>query len=178
LIQQIDRQPAAAYEPRVRPGRSAFWCLRFSLSYREVAERGLWVDHVTIWRSRPALRPESCSDIYIRGSSRRAIVGASIKPTYGSKASGATCVGRRTPAAPPSTFSFRPSRTRPRAKRFQSQSAGVLCQVMLGISGERNHLQYPQGRPSRPGTPPIVPTCLSGYLVFNPWSARQDSSSV
>jgi transposase, IS6 family len=30
------------------------WYLRFSLSYREVeellAERGLWVDHVTVWR--------------------------------------------------------------------------------------------------------------------------------
>jgi transposase, IS6 family len=37
------------------------WYLRFSLSDREVeellAERGLWVDHVTVWRSRPALRP-------------------------------------------------------------------------------------------------------------------------
>jgi transposase, IS6 family len=37
------------------------WYLRFSLAYREVeellAERGLWVDHVTVWRSRPALRP-------------------------------------------------------------------------------------------------------------------------
>jgi transposase-like protein len=30
------------------------WNLRFSLSYREVeellAERGLWVDHVIVWR--------------------------------------------------------------------------------------------------------------------------------
>jgi len=30
------------------------WYLRFSLSYREVeellAERGLWVDHVIVWR--------------------------------------------------------------------------------------------------------------------------------
>ena len=33
------------------------WYLRFSLSYREVeellAERGLWVDHVTVWRRYP-----------------------------------------------------------------------------------------------------------------------------
>ena len=37
------------------------WYLRFSLSYRDVeellAERGLHADHVTVWRSRPALRP-------------------------------------------------------------------------------------------------------------------------
>jgi transposase-like protein len=37
------------------------WYLRFSLSYRDVeellAERGLHADHVTVWRSRPALHP-------------------------------------------------------------------------------------------------------------------------
>jgi hypothetical protein len=37
------------------------WYLRFSLSYRNVeellAERGLHADHVTVWRSRPTLRP-------------------------------------------------------------------------------------------------------------------------
>jgi transposase-like protein len=36
------------------------WYLRFSLSYRDVeellAERGLHADHVTVWRSRPAVR--------------------------------------------------------------------------------------------------------------------------
>ena len=38
------------------------WYLRFSLSYRDVeellAERGVHADHVTVWRSRPTLRPE------------------------------------------------------------------------------------------------------------------------
>ena len=37
------------------------WYLRFSLSYRDVeellAERGLSVDHVTVWRLGPAVRP-------------------------------------------------------------------------------------------------------------------------
>ena len=37
------------------------WYLRFSLSYRDVeellAERGLHVDRVTVWRSSTALRP-------------------------------------------------------------------------------------------------------------------------
>ena len=41
------------------------WYLRFSLSYRDVeellAERGLHADHVTVWRSRSALRPGSQS---------------------------------------------------------------------------------------------------------------------
>jgi len=35
------------------------WYLRFSLSYRDVeellAERGLRADHVTVWRSSPAV---------------------------------------------------------------------------------------------------------------------------
>jgi transposase-like protein len=43
------------------------WYLRFSLSYRDVeellAERGLHADHVTVWRSRPALRPGSSAPI-------------------------------------------------------------------------------------------------------------------
>src|ERR1700746_4194800 len=38
------------------------WYLRFSLSYREVeellAERGLWVDHVTVWRWVQRYAPE------------------------------------------------------------------------------------------------------------------------
>src|ERR1700730_13773843 len=38
------------------------WYLRFSLSYREVeellAERGLWVDHVTVWRGGQRYGPE------------------------------------------------------------------------------------------------------------------------
>jgi transposase-like protein len=37
------------------------WYLRFSLSYRGVeellAERGLSVDHVTVWRLSPTVRP-------------------------------------------------------------------------------------------------------------------------
>jgi hypothetical protein len=38
------------------------WYLRFSLSYRDVeellAERGLWVDHVTVWRWVQRYTPE------------------------------------------------------------------------------------------------------------------------
>ena len=43
------------------------WYLRFSLSYREVeellAERGLWVDHVTVWRWVQRYAP-NCSGAY------------------------------------------------------------------------------------------------------------------
>src|SRR5271165_2751678 len=92
------------------------WYLRFSLSYRDVeellAERGLHADHVTVWRWVQRYTPE-LSGVYAGTSSRRAIVGASTKPTYGSKASGATCIGRWTPPARPSTYTSRPSRTRP-----------------------------------------------------------------
>src|SRR6202795_4497715 len=60
-----------------------------------------------------SVTPRKWSGAYAGTSSRRAIVGASTKPTYGSKASGATCIGRWTPPARPSTFFSRPSRTRP-----------------------------------------------------------------
>jgi transposase, IS6 family len=43
------------------------WYLRFSLSYREVeellAERGLWVDHVTVWRWVQRYAPEGSGAI-------------------------------------------------------------------------------------------------------------------
>ena len=92
------------------------WYLRFSLSYREVeelrAERGLWVDHVTVWRWVQRYTPE------LQRRLRRR-----LKPTSDSwrvdetyiriKGSGATCIGRWTPPVRPSTFSSRPSRTRP-----------------------------------------------------------------
>src|SRR5271166_4516709 len=67
------------------------WYLRFSLSYREVeellAERGLLVDHVTVWRWVQRYAPESerrlrsrlkptndswrVDETYVRGQSRR-----------------------------------------------------------------------------------------------------------
>jgi hypothetical protein len=59
-----------------------------------------------------SVTPRKCSGVYASASSRRAIVGASTKPTSGSRASGATCIARWTPPARPSTFSSRPSRTR------------------------------------------------------------------
>src|ERR1700693_5529720 len=92
------------------------WYLRFSLSYREVeellAERCLLVDHVTVWRWVQRYTPELQRRLrrHLKPTSDS---WGSTKPTYGSKASGATCIGRWTPPARPSTVSSRPSRTRP-----------------------------------------------------------------
>jgi hypothetical protein len=104
------------------------WYLRFSLSYRDVeellAERGLHADHVTVWRwvQRYAPEMERC-------------LRSKLKPTNDSwrvdetyirvKGSGATSIVRWILPAQPSTFSSRPGRTRPRAKRLQSQSVGT-----------------------------------------------------
>jgi hypothetical protein len=91
------------------------WYLRFSLSYRR--SRSCSPSAVCGSTMSPSgvgssATPRSCSGVYAGTLSRRAIVGASTKPTYGSKASGATCIGRWTPLARPWTFSSRPSRTR------------------------------------------------------------------
>ena len=85
------------------------WYLRFSLSYRDVeellAERGLLVDHVTVWRwvqryapqiqrrLRPRLRPTN--------DSWRA-----DRPTFGLRASGSIYTGLSTPAVRRSTSFF------------------------------------------------------------------------
>jgi transposase-like protein len=71
------------------------WYLRFSLSYRDVeellAERGLHADHVTVWRWVQRYAPEMERRLRKRlrptNDSWRW-----MKPTYGSKASGATCI--------------------------------------------------------------------------------------
>src|SRR5208282_3776654 len=63
-----------------------------------------------------SVTPRKWNDVCARGSNRPTTVGGWTRPTYGSKASGATCTGRWTPPARPSTFSSRPSRTRPRSR--------------------------------------------------------------
>jgi transposase, IS6 family len=53
------------------------WYLRFSLSYRDVeellAERGLLVDHVTVWRC--SVTPRKWNDVCARDSNRPPTVG-------------------------------------------------------------------------------------------------------
>ena len=112
------------------------WYLRFSLSYRDVeellAERGLSVDHVTVWRWVQRYAPE------LERRLRR-----HLKPTNDSwrvdetyvrvKGNGCTCTGRWTPAVRRSTsFSAFPlvlvcvaHRRRLRSDSYDSQGPGV-----------------------------------------------------
>src|SRR6201993_3002355 len=87
--------------------------------------------------------PRSCSGVYAGTSSRRAIVGASTKPTYGSKASGATCIGRWTPPARPSTFSSRPSRTRPQQSASRAKALGQQNHPAPRVINTDGHAAYP-----------------------------------
>src|SRR3984957_6126872 len=97
------------------------WYLRFSLSYRDVeellVERGLSVDHVTVWRwvqryapeiqrrLRPRLRPTNDSWRWTR-------------PTSGSRASGCIYTGLSTPAVRRSTSFCRLNATQQRLSAF------------------------------------------------------------
>ena len=69
------------------------WYLRFSLSYRDVeellAERGLYADHVTVWRC-PGNGTTFALETQTDDRSWR--VDSDLHP--GSKASGATFIGR------------------------------------------------------------------------------------
>jgi hypothetical protein len=92
------------------------WYLRFSLSYRDVeellAERGLLVDHVTVWRWVQRYAPEM--ERRLRSRLKPTNDSWRVDETYiRSKASGATCIVRWILPARPSTFSSLPSRTRP-----------------------------------------------------------------
>src|SRR3954467_14187314 len=74
------------------------WYLRFSLSYRDLeellAERGISVDHVTLWRWVQRYAPELKRRLRKR-------LGAWTKRTCGSRASGATSTGLWIPRARP-----------------------------------------------------------------------------
>jgi transposase, IS6 family len=65
------------------------WYRRFSLSYREaeelLAERGLSVDHVTVWRWVQRYAQKFSADCE-RGSDRPTTVGGWMRPTSGLRA--------------------------------------------------------------------------------------------
>ena len=62
------------------------WYLRFSLSYRDVeellAERGLYADHVTVWRWANVTARKFSADCD-RASNRPTTVGGWMRPTSG-----------------------------------------------------------------------------------------------
>src|SRR6266480_2896929 len=63
------------------------WYLRFSLSYRDVeellAERGIAVDHVTLWRSRPEVRARNTTPLSAAGSGTSTRDSAGTRPGCG-----------------------------------------------------------------------------------------------
>src|SRR6202045_3702167 len=97
------------------------WYLRFSLSYRDVeellAERGLLVDHVTVWRW-CRVTPRKFSVDCDRGSDRPTTVGGRMRPTFGLRASGCIYTGLSTPAVRRSTSFCRLNATQQRLTAF------------------------------------------------------------
>ena len=97
------------------------WYLRFSLSYRDVegllAERGLLVDHVTVWRwvQRYALQIQRRLQ---PRSDRPTTVGGWMRPTFGLRASGCIYTGLSTPAVRRSTSFSRLNATQQRLSAF------------------------------------------------------------
>src|ERR1035438_3200506 len=81
------------------------WYLRYSLSLRDVEElleeRGLNVDHTTVWRWVQYYGPELGSDCDSI-SSRQTSPGEWTKPTFVLRVAGATCTGPSIPGEPPS----------------------------------------------------------------------------
>ncbi len=89
--------PAGYRFPREVIAVAVRWYLRYGLSYRDVeellAERGIEVDHVTVYRWVQTFTPSS-STLLARPGTRRAIGGSSMRPTSRSRAAGPTCTGR------------------------------------------------------------------------------------
>jgi len=90
--------PPAGYRfPREVIGVAVRWYLRYGLSYRDVeellSERGIVVDHVTIYRWVQTFTPEFI-DAAVRVAMRLAIGGSWTKPTSRSPANGPICIGR------------------------------------------------------------------------------------
>ena len=88
------------------------WYLRYGLSYRDLeellAERGIEVDHVTLFRWVQRFTP-LFADAARPPGTRRVTGGSSMRPTSRSPACGATCTGRSTSTARSSTCWCRPA---------------------------------------------------------------------
>src|SRR5499427_192971 len=84
--------PAGYRFPREVIAVAVRWYLRYGLSYRDVeellAERGVEVDHVTVYRWVQTFTAEFID------AARAATAGLSMRPTSRSRAVGRTCTGR------------------------------------------------------------------------------------
>ena len=97
------------------------WYLRFSLSYRDVeelvAERGLSVDHVTVWRWVQRYAPEM--ERRLRSRFKPTNDSWRVDETYiGSRASGCIYTGLSTPPGQPSISFCRRNATQQRHSAF------------------------------------------------------------
>src|SRR5829696_3667941 len=83
------------------------WYLRYSLSYRDLeellAERGVEVDHVTVYRWVQRFTPLFAGAAPARSGMPPAAGGSLMRPTSRWRGSGATCTGRSTSTARSST---------------------------------------------------------------------------
>jgi hypothetical protein len=86
------------------------WYLRYGLPYRDVADRGADVDHVSVLRRVQRFTPLLADSLGSSGT-RRITAGSSTRPTSRSMESGATSTGRSTSTARSSTCSCRPAGT-------------------------------------------------------------------
>ena len=83
------------------------WYLRYSLSLRDVEElldeRGLKADHTTVWRWVQRYGPELEQRLRRHLTSQPTNPGVLMKPMFGSRAAGATCIAPLIPPVPPAT---------------------------------------------------------------------------
>jgi hypothetical protein len=102
----VSSAPAGYLFPREMIAVAVRWYLRYGLSYRDVeellAERGITVDHVTVYRWVQTFTPEFSTQPARRGTPQ-AIGGSSMRPTSKSPVAGPTCTGRSTSTVRSST---------------------------------------------------------------------------
>src|SRR4029453_18587759 len=122
------------------------WYLRFGLSYRDVeellAERGIEVDHVTIYRWVQRFAPE-----FAEGArARQHVIGDRwhVDETYVKVGGiGATCSGPSTSSARSSTVFLSPRRDREAARRFFSRAMGHTRVSPVEVTTDRYRV-YPR----------------------------------
>ena len=116
------------------------WCLRYGLSYRDVeellAERGVNVDHVTVYRWVQRFTPE-----FVEAARPRRHMpgdrGSSTRPTSRSTAAGRTCTGRSTSSGRSSTCGCPPRRDMTAARIFfiQTLATGAVAVEVITDRG-------------------------------------------
>jgi DDE superfamily endonuclease len=87
--------------------------------------------------------PRKWNDVCARDSNRPQTVGVWMRPTSGSRASGATCIARWIVPARPSTFSSQPGRTRPQQSASRAKALGRKNHPTPRVINTDGHSAYP-----------------------------------